>query len=105
MLHGEGCQELSRLRELVASHDAATLEDVPEDVHRLAGQIVATVSLIIKNLKVLHYKLTNKKNVSATAATAEGEPPNVEETVEGQTHAGSPQEDVEADVDAERDEA
>jgi hypothetical protein len=38
------------------------------------------------------------------AATIEGEPPNVEETAEGQIHAGSPQEDVEADVDAERDE-
>jgi hypothetical protein len=40
MLHGEGCQELNRLRELVASLDAAVLEDVPEDVHRLLGQIM-----------------------------------------------------------------
>jgi hypothetical protein len=36
MLHGEGCQELNRLRELVASCDAAVLEDVLDDVHRLA---------------------------------------------------------------------
>jgi hypothetical protein len=36
MLHGEGCQKLNRLRELVASCDAAVLEDVLDDVHRLA---------------------------------------------------------------------
>jgi hypothetical protein len=37
-------------------------------------------------------------------AGAEGEPSNVEETVKGQTHVGSPQDDAEADADAERDE-
>jgi hypothetical protein len=40
MLNGEGCQELSWLRDLASSHDAAVLEDVPEDVHKLAGGIV-----------------------------------------------------------------
>jgi hypothetical protein len=40
MLNGEGCQELNQLRNLAASHDTAILEDVPEDVHRLAGWIV-----------------------------------------------------------------
>jgi hypothetical protein len=40
MLHGKGCQELNRLHELVASCDAAILEDVRKDVHRLAGQFV-----------------------------------------------------------------
>jgi hypothetical protein len=40
MLNGEGCQELNRLRDLAASRDAAVLEDVPEDMHKLAGRIV-----------------------------------------------------------------
>jgi hypothetical protein len=40
MLHSEGCQELNRLHELVASRDVAVLEDVPEDMHRLVGRIV-----------------------------------------------------------------
>jgi hypothetical protein len=40
MLHGEACQELSRLHDLAASRDAAILEDVPEDVRKLAGWIV-----------------------------------------------------------------
>jgi hypothetical protein len=40
MLNGEGCQELGRLRDLDGSHDAAVLEDVLEDVHKLVGQIV-----------------------------------------------------------------
>jgi hypothetical protein len=40
MLNGEGCQELNRLHDLAASCNAAILEDVPEDVHRLAGWIV-----------------------------------------------------------------
>jgi hypothetical protein len=35
-------------------------------------------------------------------ATAEGEPSNVEETTEDQTHMGSLQDDVEAIADAER---
>jgi hypothetical protein len=35
-------------------------------------------------------------------ATAEGEPSDVEEIVEGQTQAGSSQEDAEADTDVER---
>jgi hypothetical protein len=34
-------------------------------------------------------------------ATAKGEPSDVKETAEGQTQAGSPQEDAEADADAE----
>jgi hypothetical protein len=33
-------------------------------------------------------------------ATAGGEPSNVKETAEGQTQAGTPQEDAEADVGA-----
>jgi hypothetical protein len=37
MLHGEGCQELGQLRNLAGSSDAAVLEEVPEDVHKLAG--------------------------------------------------------------------
>jgi hypothetical protein len=40
MLNGDGCQELSRLRDLAASRDDTVLEDVPEDVHKLAGRIV-----------------------------------------------------------------
>jgi hypothetical protein len=40
MLHGEACQELSRLHDLAASRDAAILEDVPKDVRKLAGWIV-----------------------------------------------------------------
>jgi hypothetical protein len=40
MINGEGYQELTRLRDLATSRDAAILEDVPDDVHRLAGQIV-----------------------------------------------------------------
>jgi hypothetical protein len=40
MLHGEGCQELNRLHELVASCDAVVLENVPKDVHMLALWIV-----------------------------------------------------------------
>jgi hypothetical protein len=40
MLNGEGCQELGWLRDLAGSRDAAVLEDVPDDVHKLAGQIV-----------------------------------------------------------------
>jgi hypothetical protein len=40
MLKGKGCQELSQLRDLAASHDATVLEDVPVDVHMLAGWIV-----------------------------------------------------------------
>jgi hypothetical protein len=35
-------------------------------------------------------------------AGGEGEPSNVDKIVEGQTHAGSPRGDAEADVDAER---
>jgi hypothetical protein len=37
MLHGEGCHELGRLRDLVVSRDAMVLKDVPEDVRKLAG--------------------------------------------------------------------
>jgi hypothetical protein len=40
MLNGEGFQELVRLHDLTSSHNAVVLEDVPEDVHKLAGQIV-----------------------------------------------------------------
>jgi hypothetical protein len=40
MLNGEGCRELSQLHDLAASHDVAVLEDVPEDVRKLARQIV-----------------------------------------------------------------
>jgi hypothetical protein len=39
-LNGEGCQELGRLHDLATSHDAAVLEDVPEDVYKLAGRIM-----------------------------------------------------------------
>jgi hypothetical protein len=37
MLNGEGCQEIGRLRDLVGSYDATFLENVLEDVHKLAG--------------------------------------------------------------------
>jgi hypothetical protein len=40
MLNGEGCQQLGRFHNLTGSHDAAVLEDVLEDVHKLAGRIV-----------------------------------------------------------------
>jgi uncharacterized coiled-coil protein SlyX len=40
MLKGEGCQELGWLHDLSGSRDATTLEEVPEDVHKLAGRIV-----------------------------------------------------------------
>jgi hypothetical protein len=40
MLHGEGCQELSRLRDLATSRDVVVLENVPEDMRKLAGWIV-----------------------------------------------------------------
>jgi hypothetical protein len=40
MLNDEGCQELNRLRDLTASRDAAILEDVPEDMHKLVGLIM-----------------------------------------------------------------
>jgi hypothetical protein len=40
MLNGEGCQELGQLRDLAGSHNAVVLEDVPRDVHKLAGCIV-----------------------------------------------------------------
>jgi hypothetical protein len=35
-------------------------------------------------------------------AGAEGEPSNADETTEGQTHVGSPRDDTETNVDAER---
>jgi hypothetical protein len=37
MLHGEGYQELSRLRNLADSSNASVLEEVLEDVHKLVG--------------------------------------------------------------------
>jgi hypothetical protein len=40
MLSNEGCQELGHLRELAASHDASVLQDVPDDVRKLAGRIM-----------------------------------------------------------------
>jgi hypothetical protein len=40
VLNGEGCQELGRLHDLATSHDATVLEDVPEDMHKLAGWIM-----------------------------------------------------------------
>jgi hypothetical protein len=40
MLNGEGCQELGRLHGLAASSDTTVLQDVPEDVWKLAGWIV-----------------------------------------------------------------
>jgi hypothetical protein len=40
MLSNEGCQELSRLSELVASQDASVLQDVSDVVWKLVGQIV-----------------------------------------------------------------
>jgi hypothetical protein len=35
-------------------------------------------------------------------AGAKGKPSNIEETTEGQTHVGSPQDDTEVDADAKR---
>jgi hypothetical protein len=40
MLSDKGYQELGRLCDLAISYDAAVLEDVPKDVHKLAGQIM-----------------------------------------------------------------
>jgi hypothetical protein len=40
MLNNEGCRELGQLHDLAGSCDAAVLEDLPEDVHKLLGQIV-----------------------------------------------------------------
>jgi hypothetical protein len=40
MLNDEGCQELICLHDLAGFYDVVVLEDVPEDVHKLAGQIV-----------------------------------------------------------------
>jgi hypothetical protein len=40
MLNDEGCKKLSWLRDLAGCRDAVVLEDVPENVHKLAGQIV-----------------------------------------------------------------
>jgi hypothetical protein len=40
MLNGEGCQELNRLHDHAASHNVVVLEDVLEDVHKLAGMIM-----------------------------------------------------------------
>jgi hypothetical protein len=40
MLNAEGCQELGRLHDLAGSSDASSLEEVPEDVHKLVGQII-----------------------------------------------------------------
>jgi hypothetical protein len=40
MLDGEGCRELSWLRDLAASRNAMVLEDVLKDVQKLAGRIV-----------------------------------------------------------------
>jgi hypothetical protein len=40
MLNGKGCQELTQLRDLATSRDITILEDLPDDVHRLVGQIV-----------------------------------------------------------------
>jgi hypothetical protein len=37
MLNSEGCRELGQLHDLSGSRDAAVLEDVLEDVHKLVG--------------------------------------------------------------------
>jgi hypothetical protein len=36
MLHDEDCQKLGRLRDLVSFCDAGILENVPDDIHKLA---------------------------------------------------------------------
>jgi hypothetical protein len=40
MLNGIGCQELSQLHGLAASSDASIVEDVPNDVRKMAGHLV-----------------------------------------------------------------
>jgi hypothetical protein len=40
ILNGKGCQELGQLRNLAAFCGSSALEDVPDDVHKLAWQIV-----------------------------------------------------------------
>jgi hypothetical protein len=40
MLNGKGCQELGRLHDLAGSSDALVLEEVLEDVHKLAERIM-----------------------------------------------------------------
>jgi hypothetical protein len=37
MLNGEGCQELGHLHGLAASSEATVLQDVPDDMGKLAG--------------------------------------------------------------------
>jgi hypothetical protein len=39
MLNGKGVQELGQLRDLAGSSDASILQQVREDVHKLAGRI------------------------------------------------------------------
>jgi hypothetical protein len=39
MLNIEGCQELSLLRELVASLDTSVKQDVPDDMRKLVGEL------------------------------------------------------------------
>jgi hypothetical protein len=40
MLNNKGCRELGWLSDLATSHDAAVLENFPEDMHKLVGWIV-----------------------------------------------------------------
>jgi hypothetical protein len=40
ILNGEGCQELGRLHDLTMSRGASALENVPDDLHKLAGWIM-----------------------------------------------------------------
>jgi hypothetical protein len=40
MLNDARCKELSHLRRLAASNDTSIVQDVPDDVRKLAGQLV-----------------------------------------------------------------
>jgi hypothetical protein len=57
---------------------------------------------LVNWLTMLLFQLEAPGDDDNMMAGVEGEPLNVEETAEGQTHAGSSQDDAEADADVER---
>jgi hypothetical protein len=56
---------------------------------------------LVNWLMMLLFQLEALSDDDNVIAGGEGEPSNVDKIVEGQTHAGSPRDDAEADVDAE----
>jgi hypothetical protein len=57
---------------------------------------------LVNWLMMLLFQPEAPGNDDNVMASAEGEPSNVDETAESQTHTGSPQDNAEADADAER---